>query len=109
MVPAVAPHAAFTCTDEILQACADLAIEFDVPLLTHLAETRLEVEDSREEFGMPVVPRVKKLNVLNAKTLPAHCVHVDSGEITTLYNYHTGTAHRPTTNLTLGSRIPPLN
>ena len=108
IVPAVAPHAPYTCTDEILQACADLAIEFDVPLLTHLAETRLEVEDSREEFGMPVVPRVKKLNVLNAKTLAAHCVHVDSGEIRTLYNHNTGIAHCPTSNLKLGSGIAPV-
>jgi 5-methylthioadenosine/S-adenosylhomocysteine deaminase len=42
VVPAVAPHAPYTCTNEILRACADLAIEFDVPLLIHIAETRLE-------------------------------------------------------------------
>jgi len=108
VVPAIAPHAPYTCTDEILQACADLAIEYDVPLLIHLAETRLEVEDSRTEFGMPVVPRVKKLNVLDAKTLAAHCVHVDSGEIRTLFNHHTGVAHCPTSNLKLASGIAPV-
>jgi hypothetical protein len=30
ILPSVAPHAPFTCTPEILRACADLAIEFDV-------------------------------------------------------------------------------
>ncbi len=108
VVPAVAPHAPYTCTDEILKACADLALEFDVPLLTHIAETRLEVEDSRNEFGMPVVPRVKKLNLLDAKTLAAHCVHVDSGEIRTLFNHGTGVAHCPTSNLKLASGIAPV-
>jgi len=39
IVPSVAPHAPYTCTPEILRACAELAIEFDVPLHTHLAET----------------------------------------------------------------------
>ncbi|HVO71708.1 MAG TPA: amidohydrolase family protein, partial [Aggregatilineaceae bacterium] len=68
----------------------------------------LEVEDSRREFGMPVVPRVKKLNVLDAKTLAAHCVHLDSGEIRTLYNHHTGVAHCPTSNLKLASGIAPV-
>ena len=29
---------------------------------------RLEVEDSRKEYGMPVVPRVKKLNVQQEMT-----------------------------------------
>jgi 5-methylthioadenosine/S-adenosylhomocysteine deaminase len=108
IVPAVAPHAPYTCTDEILKACADLALEYDVPLLTHIAETRLEVEDSRRDFDMPVVPRVKKLNVLDAKTLAAHCVHVDSGEIRTLFNHNTGVAHCPTSNLKLASGIAPV-
>ncbi len=108
IVPAVAPHAPYTCTDEILKACAELALEYDVPLLTHIAETRLEVEDSRRDFDMPVVPRVKKLNVLDAKTLAAHCVHVDSGEIRTLFNHNTGVAHCPTSNLKLASGIAPV-
>lgn len=108
IVPAVAPHAPYTCTDEILQACADLAHEFDVPLLIHISETRLEVEDSRKEFDMPVVPRVKKLGILDGKTLAAHCVHIDSGEIRTLYNHKTGVAHCPTSNLKLASGIAPV-
>ena len=44
IVPAVSPHAPYTCTAEILRATADLAKEFDVPLHTHLAETAFEVE-----------------------------------------------------------------
>jgi 5-methylthioadenosine/S-adenosylhomocysteine deaminase len=108
IVPAVAPHAPYTCTDDILRACGDLAREFDVPLLIHIAETRLEVEDSRRDYEMPVVPRVKKLGVLDAKTLAAHCVHVDSGEIKTLYNHKTGIAHNPTSNLKLASGIAPV-
>ena len=34
IVPSVAPHAPYTCTGEILRACAALAVEFDVPLHT---------------------------------------------------------------------------
>ena len=67
IVPAVAPHAPYTCTVEILRACAELACEFDVPLHTHLAETALEVEQSRREHGMPVVPWVKKQRLFDAR------------------------------------------
>src|SRR5215467_904349 len=56
IVPGPAPHAPYTCNAEILRACAELAAEFDVPLHTHLAETTFEVENSRREHGMPVVP-----------------------------------------------------
>jgi len=34
-----------------------------VPLHTHLAETALEEENSRNEHGMPVIPYVKKQNL----------------------------------------------
>ena len=67
--PSVAPHAPYTCTPEILKATAELAVEFDVPLHTHIAETALEVENSRSEHGMPVVPYVKKHNLFDAKVL----------------------------------------
>jgi 5-methylthioadenosine/S-adenosylhomocysteine deaminase len=58
IVPAVSPHAPYTCTAEILQATAELAKEFDVPLHTHLSETAFEVENIREEHGIPVIPYV---------------------------------------------------
>jgi len=108
VVPAVAPHAPYSCTDDILTACKDLAVEFDVPLLIHIAEMKQEVEDSRTEFGMPVVPRVKKLGLFEAKTLAAHCVHVDSGEIRTMFNHNVGVAHCPTSNLKLANGIAPI-
>ncbi len=108
VVPAVAPHAPYTCTDDILRACAQLAMEYDVPLLTHIAEMRLEEEDSLREFDMRVVPRVEKLDVLKAKTLAAHCVHLDSAEIKMLTQNHTGVAHCPTSNLKLASGIAPV-
>ena len=72
IVPSVAPHAPYTCTPEIFQATAALAVEFDVPLHTHLAETALEVENIRAEFDMPIVPYVKKQNLFDAKVLAAH-------------------------------------
>jgi len=108
IVPAVAPHAPYSCTDEILTACKDLAVEFDVPLLTHVSESRLEVEESRRDYGMPVVPRVKKLGLFDAKTLIAHCVYVDSGEIRTLHNHDVGVAHCPSSNLKLANGIAPI-
>jgi 5-methylthioadenosine/S-adenosylhomocysteine deaminase len=108
VVPSVAPHAPYTCTAEIFRACAELACEFDVPLHTHLAETALEVESARKEFGMPVVPWAKKQRLFDARVLAAHCVHVDEGEIRTLREAHAGVAHNPTSNLKLGSGVAPV-
>lgn len=107
--PSVAPHAPYTCTPEILKASAALAVEFDVPLHTHLAETGIEVENSRNEFGMPVIPYVKKQNIFDAKVLAAHCVHVDDGEILTLLHHNAGVAHNPSSNLKLASGFAPVS
>ena len=85
--PAVSPHAPYTCTDEILRSSAALAVEFNVPLHTHISETASEVENFRNQYGMPVVPYIKKQNLLDAKVLAAHCVHIDEGEMNTLLHY----------------------
>ncbi len=108
ITPSVAPHAPYTCTDEILRASAELAIEFGVPLHIHIAETALEVENMRREQNMPVVPYIKKLNLLDAKVLAAHCVHIDEGGMRTFQHYNTGVAHNPSSNLKLASGIAPI-
>jgi 5-methylthioadenosine/S-adenosylhomocysteine deaminase len=108
ITPSVAPHAPYTCTTEILQACSELAKEFDVPLHIHIAETFQEVEDWRDQYEMPVVPWVKKLGLLEAKVIAAHCVHVDNGEIHTLEHAGAGVAHCPSSNLKLASGFAPV-
>jgi len=108
IVPSVAPHAPYTCTQEILRSSAALAAEFDVPLHIHISETALEVENSRNENGMPVIPYVKKQNLFDAKVLAAHCVHIDDGEIKTLINHKVGVAHNPSSNLKLASGFAPV-
>jgi 5-methylthioadenosine/S-adenosylhomocysteine deaminase len=108
ITPTVAPHAPYTATDDLLRSCAALAAEFDVPLHTHLSETALEVENMRAATGMPVIPYVKKQNLFEAKVLAAHCVHIDEGEMRTLYHAGAGVAHNPSSNLKLASGIAPI-
>jgi 5-methylthioadenosine/S-adenosylhomocysteine deaminase len=108
IVPAVSPHAPFTCTADILRSCAALAAEFDVPLHTHISETAIEVENMRRENDMPVIPYIKKQNLFDAKVLAAHCVHLDFGEIITLKHYNAGVAHNPSSNMKLASGMAPV-
>jgi 5-methylthioadenosine/S-adenosylhomocysteine deaminase len=108
VVPAIAPHAPYTCTAEILKATSAIAQEFDVPLHTHLAETSFEVENMRAEQGMPVIPYVKKQTLLDAKLIAAHCVHIDTGEMRTLLHAGAGVSHNPSSNLKLASGFAPV-
>jgi 5-methylthioadenosine/S-adenosylhomocysteine deaminase len=109
IVPAVAPHAPYTCTEDILRECSELARKYDVPLHIHISETAQEVESMRAENGMPVVPFVKKQDVFEAKTIAAHCVHIDDGEIRTLEHHGVGVAHNPSSNMKLASGAAPVS
>lgn len=108
VVPAIAPHAPYTCTPEILQSCASIAREFDVPLVVHLAETAWEVDQLREEHGVPVVPYIKRQHLLDTKLVGAHLVHIDEGEIRDLAKHGCGGVHNPTSNLKLASGAAPV-
>jgi 5-methylthioadenosine/S-adenosylhomocysteine deaminase len=108
IVPAIAPHAPNTCTVDLLKRSTELALTYDVPLHIHISETSFEVDEMRKEQGMPVVPYVKKLGLLEAKVIAAHCVHIDEGEMHTLQHVHAGIAHNPSSNLKLASGIAPV-
>ena len=105
ITPAVAPHAWYTATPELMRACADLARAYDVPLHTHVSETQLEVTNARNQHHMPVVPWISKHGILETKLLAAHCVHLDKGEMFQLKKAGAGVAHCPTSNLKLASGI----
>ena len=105
ITPAVAPHAWYTATPELMRACADLARAYDVPLHTHVSETKLEVTNARNQHHMPVVPWISKHGILETKLLAAHCVHLDKGEMFQLKKAGAGVAHCPSSNLKLASGI----
>jgi 5-methylthioadenosine/S-adenosylhomocysteine deaminase len=109
ITPAVAPHAPYTSTDDILKSATALALKYDIPLHIHIAETSQEVKDSLDAFDIPVVPYVEQFGVFDAKVIAAHCVHIDEREMHTLNKYGVGVAHNPTSNLKLSSGIAKVN
>ncbi len=105
VIPGVAPHAAYTVTPELLRASARLAIQYDVPLQIHVAETSQEVEDSRARYNVPIVPWLERYGVLDTKMIAIHCVHLEEGELRTLQKYGAGLVHCPSSNLKLASGV----
>ena len=108
IIPAIAPHAPYTCPAEVLEAVVKIAKKHNARVHFHVAETIEEVENMRKETGMPVVPYIKKLGMLDTKLIAAHCVHVDDGEIRTMQRANTGVAHNPSSNLKLASGFAPI-
>ncbi|NLE76474.1 MAG: amidohydrolase [Chloroflexi bacterium] len=108
IVPAVAPHAPYTCTPEIMAQAVALAREYGVPLLTHLSETAQEVETAHQEWGMSPIAWAHQQGLFDSTTVAAHCVHVSDADLDPLAAHNVGVAHNPTSNLKLASGFAPV-
>ena len=108
IVPVVAPHAPYTCSGQLMRACAEIAIKHDVPLHIHISETEQEVIDCKRINNMPSVNWIHKWGVLEAKVIAAHCVWIDRDEMRMLKKHGATIAHNPAANLKLASGIAAL-
>lgn len=105
---AVAPHAIYTCGEDIWREAVALATRYNVRIHTHVCETKKEVDDWRSSHGRTPVAELAQLGVFSVPTVAAHCVHVDAEDIDHLANGHVTVAHCPASNAKLGSGIAPL-
>lgn len=109
ITPAVAPHAPYSSTKEMLKLCAQLGMEFDVPVIIHISESQQEEEDNFAQYGMRVVPWLKSTGLFNAKVLAAHCVHINKSDMAMLYEHDVTISHNPQANLKLANGVAPVN
>lgn len=105
IVPAVAPHALYTNSDETLRAARRLADRYRKPLLIHLDETRAEHQDSLQARKMTPTAALDALGVLRGWTLGAHGVWLDDRDLALLQARGTGLAHNPSSNMKLASGV----
>ena len=92
-------HASFTLSDKTLVQCGQAATEFGAGFHVHTAEAASDAKNCRREHGMSIVQRCANFSILKAKTLLAHCVHVDDREIELLRATRTNVIHNPHSNM----------
>jgi 5-methylthioadenosine/S-adenosylhomocysteine deaminase len=102
------PHAPYTCPPEYLKKVIALAEKTGRPLQIHLSETKLEVEESYNNFGKSPIELVEELDLFKCRVTAAHCVHVSDQDIEILAENNVGVAHNPGSNLKLGSGVAPI-
>ncbi|HTQ56680.1 MAG TPA: amidohydrolase family protein [Bryobacteraceae bacterium] len=108
VVPAVAPHAIYTNSDETLQACRKLANQHGAPLLIHLSETKHENDECMAKRKMSPTQALDALGVFNGRTVAAHAVWVDETDLAILKARGVGIAHCPSSNMKLASGVAPV-
>lgn len=105
---ALSPHAPYTCGPEVWQWAATLARELKIPIHTHLAETKEEVEQFQAEHGRPIVETLEELGVFSVPVIAAHCIHLTEKDMEILAAHGATAVHCPTSNLKLGCGIAPV-
>jgi len=105
----LAPHAPYTVADKTFRNIATLAAQLEIPVHVHLHETRHEIEESLKQHGVRPIERLRRLGLLGPQMIAVHAVHLEAGEIELLAHEGCHLAHCPTSNLKLGSGIPPMS
>jgi len=108
VVPAVAPHAIYTNSDETLKACRALANRYGAPLLIHLSETKHENDECMAKRHMTPTQALDALGVFNGRTVAAHAVWVNDADMAILKARGVGIAHCPSSNMMLASGVAPV-
>jgi 5-methylthioadenosine/S-adenosylhomocysteine deaminase len=108
IVPAVAPHAIYTNSDETLKACRALANRHGAPLEIHLSETKRENEESLAKRKATPTQALDALGFFNGRTIVAHAVWVDEADLAILKARGVGIAHCPSSNMKLASGVAPV-
>jgi 5-methylthioadenosine/S-adenosylhomocysteine deaminase len=104
----MAPHAPYTVSDRSFGQILTLSEQLQIPINTHLHETREEIRESESKFGMRPIARLEKLGLLGPSFIAVHAVHVDPAEIAMLTGLGASVAHCPASNLKLASGIAPV-
>ena len=106
--PGIGPTIPLHCSDPFLQRCAHLSADIDIPLQTHLAETRLQQVMAQRKFGTSLTEHLSALGILSPRFSGAHGVWLSDPEMALLAGAEAGISHNPMSNLRLGSGIAPL-
>src|SRR6202046_3159744 len=107
ITPAVAPHAIYTCSEELLKDAAALARSNQAPLLIHVAEAPFEIEKSRQEHGLTTVQYLARIGLLGPNVLGAHCIWLDQADVQTLAHFEVGCSFNPSSNMKTAAGLMP--
>lgn len=105
---AFAPRFAVSCSRELLEAVATLAVEHDLVIHTHASENRDEIALIRSRTGRKNIDYLADTGLTSKHLCLAHCVWVDEHEQALMAERDVKVLHCPGSNLKLGSGLAPV-
>ena len=90
-------HASLSLSDESLRKISRSLNNNGIHI--HVAESLMDEEDSIKKYGMRVVERLEKYNLLNEKSILVHCTHINELEMDIIKKHNSVIAVNVTSNL----------
>lgn len=108
ITPAIAPHAPYTVSEDHLKAARAFSDRTGAPIVTHISETKREVDDSVKAKGARPVDYLARIGFLSERVIAAHLVWPSDEEIGLLKQFGVGVVHNPQSNMKLASGVAPV-
>jgi len=108
IVPAIAPHAPYTVSEEHLKAARAFSDRTGAPIVTHISETKRELDDSIKAKGASPVAYLERIGFLNERVIAAHMVWPQGSDVSILQKRRVGVVHNPQSNMKLASGVAPV-
>lgn len=103
-----APSAPQRCTEGFLRRVRDMADRYDLPIIIHVQETRLQVVTGYQFYGSTMIEYLDRIGFLKPKTSVIHGVWVTPKELDIIAASGASVQHNPNSNLKLGSGLMPM-
>lgn len=100
---AVAIHAIYSVSEELMLWAADFAREKGVRIHIHLSETKKEVEDCMKQHGISPVAYLDRLGLLGPDVIAAHTLWLSDEDVEILGRRGVTCVHNVNSNLKLSS------
>lgn len=96
------------CSDELLSLVARASEDWNMPVTTHVLETKYERLFGQRTYPEGTLGALRRLGLLNDRLLAAHCVWVDDADREALAVAGASVATNPASNLRLHAGIAPV-
>lgn len=101
-------HAEYTANNELLSEIAKLATRLKAPVYTHNSETKFEVDQCIERYGMTPTAYLNSLGMFDYGGGCYHCVHMTQEDLDILLQHQVSVVTNPASNMKLASGIAPV-
>ena len=105
VTPGIAPHAVYSCSEELLKEMKEFSEKQGVPYHIHVSETEKENRDLEAEEGITPTQYLDEHGLLDSSAVAAHATWLTEKDRELFEEKEANIAHNPAANLKLGSGI----